>query len=173
MDSLSHSVAPRYPGVTFPTRLFPVEKTQYSTLPSNTNPRAFHKTIGDRYILFMLNDNYNPIEGDFFWTKADQELEFFLLAPRRVRSFEVQLKNIPKPNQVSLMIEHKRHSVYIEPRGVRTVTFSKVPGLRIDAQRYLYLFKIKSDRSFCPYFEAAGSSDLRKLGVQTRIQLLY
>ncbi len=173
MDSLSHSASPRYPGVTFPSRLFPAEKTQYSTLPSNTNPRAFNKKIGDQYTLFMLNDSYNPIEGDFFWTKADQELEFFLLAPRRVRSFVVQLKNIPKPNQVSLAIEHKRHRVYIEPGGVRSVAFSKVPGLRIDSRRFLYLFKIRSDRSFCPYFEAAGSRDLRKLGVQTRIQLLY
>jgi hypothetical protein len=172
MDGLFHSASPRFPGVTFPARLFPPEKTQFLTLPSNTNPRAYNRKIGDRYTLFMLNDNYNPIEGEFFWTQADQELEFFLLAPRRVRTFVLQLKNIPKPNYVSLQVEHKRMNVFIAPGNVRSVTFSNIPGLNID-HRFLYYFKIKSEKSYCPYFEAADSADRRLLGVETHIELLY
>ncbi len=172
MDAMFHSASPRFTGTAFPANLFPPEKTQYSTLPSNTNPRAFNRQIGDQYTLFMLNDNYNPIEGESFWTKSDQELEFFLLAPRQVKTFAVQLKNIPKPNHVFLKIEHKKLKVFIEPGGVRMVTFSKIPALNID-HRYLYYFKIKSDRAFCPYFEEPGSYDRRLLGVQAHIQLLY
>ncbi|MCK7521399.1 MAG: hypothetical protein MZV64_28800 [Ignavibacteriales bacterium] len=39
------------------------KKRQYSTLPSNTNPRAFNKQIADQYTLFFLNDNFHPHGG--------------------------------------------------------------------------------------------------------------
>jgi len=172
MDAMFHSAFPRYPGITFPARFFPPEKTQYSTLPSNTNPRSFNRRIGDQYTLFMLNDNYNPIEGESFWTYSDREAELFLLAPRRVKTFAVQLKNVPKPNTVTVKIEHKRLRVLIEPGGTRTVTFSKIPALSID-HRYLYYIKIESERSFCPYFEEPASADRRLLGVQVHFQLSY
>jgi hypothetical protein len=173
MDGMYHSASPRFPGISSPAKFFPPEKTQYSTLPSNTNPRAFNRKIGDQYTLFFLNDNYNPIEDESFWTYADKELELFLLAPQVVKSFYVQLKNIPLANRVFIQIEHKRQKVFIAPGDVRVVTFSKIPGLRID-DRYLYHVKIQSDRFFCPYFDAVPSiPDQRLLGVQTCIQLLY
>ena len=78
MDSLYNSASPRFPGINFPAKFFPPEKTQFSTLPSNTNPRAFNRRIADKYTLFFLNDNYHPLEGEVFWTYADQELELFL-----------------------------------------------------------------------------------------------
>ena len=172
MQPLASSADPRTPGISFPVRLFPAEKTQYLTLPSNTNPKAFGRSLGADYSLYILNDNYNPIEEDAVWTYSDRELEFFLLAPRRVRSFELQLKNIPRANQVFVAVEHKRRTVYIEPGGVRTVSFANVPGLAVDG-RYLYALRVRSSRSYCPYFESAGSRDQRLLGVQVRIQLLY
>lgn len=171
MNSLASSAEPRYPGIAFPASLFPAEKTQFSTLPSNTNPKAFGRRIGAGYTLYLLNDNYNPIDDDSVWTYSDRELEFFLLASRRVRSFAVHLKNIPRPNQVFVAVEHKKRQVYIEPGGMRTVTFADVPGLAIDGH-YLYTFRIRSAQSFCPFFGTAGSSDRRLLGVQARIQLL-
>jgi hypothetical protein len=45
-DGMFHSASPRYPGI-FPPSCS-CRKTQYATLPSNTNPRAFNKKIGDR-----------------------------------------------------------------------------------------------------------------------------
>jgi hypothetical protein len=173
MDGMYHSASPRFPGISSPAKFFPPEKTQYSTLPSNTNPRAFNRNIGDQYTLFFLNDNYNPLEEEAFWTYADQELELFLLAPRAVKTFLVQLKNIPLANRVFIQIEHKRQKVFIPPGDVRIVSFSRIPGLRID-DRYLYHFKIQSDRYFCPYFDARPSvPDQRLLGVQACIQLQY
>lgn len=174
MESLYHSSSPRFPGISFPARHFPVEKTQYATLPSNVNPKAFNKEIGDQYTLFFLNDNFHPIEGETFWTYADKELELFLLAPGAVRTFSVQLKNIPLANQVAVQIEHKRLKVFIKPGDARIITFSRIPGLRVDQRRYLYHIRIKSDRSFSPYFDAQPLiPDQRLLGVQAKFQLSY
>lgn len=174
MDSLFHSSTPRFPGISFPARLFPVEKTQYGTLPSNINPKAFNKKIGDRYALFFLNDNFNPIEDESFWTHADKELEMFLLAPKAVKTFTIKLKNVPLANRVRIQVEHKAQKISFEPGDVRIATFSRVQGLRVDHQRYLYYIKIKSDRYFCPYFSASPRiDDQRLLGVQANIQLSY
>jgi hypothetical protein len=173
MDSMFHSANPRFPGISFPARYFPVEKTQYATLPCNLNPRAFNKRIGDQYTLFFLNDNFNPIEGEAFWTYADKELELFLLAPGAVKTFSIQLKNIPLANWADLQVGHKRQKVFIGPGDVRIVTFRNVPGFPIN-HRFLYHVKIKSDRSFCPYFDATPFiPDQRQLGVQANFQLSY
>ncbi|MCX6556426.1 MAG: hypothetical protein NTW95_03195 [Candidatus Aminicenantes bacterium] len=172
MDPMYHSGSPRFPGISFPVKFFPPEKTQYATLPSNTNPRAFNKQVNDKYTLFFLNDNFHPMEDECFWTYSDQEHELFLLAPRQVQTFLVQLKNIPLDNQVRLQAEHKVQRVFIAAGGSREVTFSHIPGLRFD-DRYLYHFKIKSSRSYCPYLADAGSSDQRWLGVQAHIEPGY
>ena len=173
MDSLYHSAFPRFPGISFPAKFFPPEKTQYASLPSNNNPRAFNRNIGDKYTLYFLNDNYHPLEDETFWTFADQELELFLLAPQAVKTFSVQLKNIPLANRVFVQIDHKKQKVFITPGDVRIVTFSRIPGLRID-DRYLYHVKVRSDRYFCPYFDATPPvPDERLLGVQACIQLSY
>jgi hypothetical protein len=173
MNSMYHSASPRFPGISFPVKYFPAEKTQFATLPSNINPRAFNKKIGDQYTLFFLNDSYNPIEGESFWTYADKELELFLLAPQPVKTFTVQLKNIPRSNQVCFQIEHKKKTLFIEPDDVRIITFSNIPGLCVD-RRYLYLIKVKSARFFSPYFDISPETqDRRLLGVQTHIQLSY
>jgi hypothetical protein len=170
MDSLYHSASPRFPGISFPVKFFPPEKTQFSTLPSNTNPRAFNKNIADKYTLFFLNDNFQPMEDELFWTYADQELELFLLAPRPVKTFHVQLKNIPLANQVRFQIEHKTQNVFLAADSTREITFSNVPGLCVD-DRYLYHIKIKSGRSYCPYFANVNLTDQRWLGVQTHFEL--
>ena len=174
MDSMYHLANPRFPGISFPAKHFPAEKTQYKTLPSNTNPKAFNKNIADKYTLYFLNDNFHSMEDELFWTYSDQELELFLLAPRAVRTFTVQLKNIPLANQVAVQIEHKKQKVFIEPGGVRMITFSHIPGLRVDQRRYLYHVKIKSGRSFCPYLDAVPQvPDQRRLGVQVHLQLSH
>ncbi len=172
MDAMFHSASPRFPGISFPARYFPAEKTQYSTLPSNTNPRAFNKHIADKYALFFLNDNFHPMEDEFFWTYADRELELFLVAPGAVKAFHVQLKNTPLANQVRFQIEHKVQRVFLAAGGIRAITLGNIPGLRID-DRFLYHVKIKSGRSYCPYFSEADSSDARWLGVQAHIELEY
>ncbi|MBN2398896.1 MAG: hypothetical protein JXI33_01000 [Candidatus Aminicenantes bacterium] len=172
MDGMLHSATPRLPGTYFPTKLLPPEKTQFSTLPSNTNPRAFNRRIGNKYTLFFLNDNFNPLEGELFWSYADKELELFLLAPKAVKTFHVQLKNIPLANHVRFQVEHKIKKVFLAADSVREITFSHIPGLRIN-QRYLYHIKVKSQRSHCPYYANTHLLDQRWLGVQTHIELGY
>ena len=172
MESMFHSSTPRFPGISFPAKLFPAEKTQYATLPSNVNPRAFNKQIANKYTLFFLNDNFSPIEGELFWTHADQELELFLLAPKAVKTFHIQLKNTPLDNQIRFQIEHKIQKVFLAADSARVIEFSNIPGLRVDS-RYLYHMKIKSARSYSPYFTNPKSLDMRWLGVQTHIELAY
>ena len=172
MEGIFHSASPRFPGISFPAKFFPPEKTQFSTLPSNTNPRAFNKNIADKYTLFFLNDNFHPMENESFWTYADQELELFLLAPRPVKTFHVQLNNISLANHVRFQIEQKIMKVFIAADDACEITFSNIPGLCLD-ERYLYHIKIKSERSFCPYFANVNSMDQRWLGVQTHIELGY
>lgn len=172
MDGMYHSAAPRFPGSSFPARLFPPEKTQFSTLPSNTNPRAFNRHIAGKYTLFFLNDNYNPLEGEYFWSYADRELELFLLAPRQVKTFHVLLKNTPLSNQVRFQIDHRIQKVFLAPDSSRVITFSRIAGLRLN-RRYLYHIKVKSQHSYSPYFSETNSSDQRWLGVQTHIELAY
>jgi len=172
MDGMYHSASPRFPGISFPAKFFPPEKTQYATLPSNTNPRAFNKHIAGKYTLFFLNDNFHPMEDEFFWSYSDQELELFLLAPRPVKTFRVQLKNIPLANRVRFQIDYKIQKVFLAADSVREITFSHIPGLRID-DRYLYHIKVKSGRSYCPYFADVNSLDQRWLGVQTHIEPGY
>lgn len=171
MDPVYHSASPRFPGISFPARLLPPEKTQYATLPSNTNPRAFNKEISGKYTLFFLNDNFHPMEDEFFWTYADQELELFLLAPRRVRTFRVELKSPPQACRVRLQVEHKVQRTYLAADGVRELAFRNVPGLRLD-DRYLYHLKLRSDRSYCPYY-AEDVDDPRWLGVRAHVELEY
>jgi hypothetical protein len=172
MDGMTHSAAPRLPGNNVPARFFPPEKTQFSTLPSNTNPRAFNRRIGDKYTLFFLNDNFNPLEGELFWSYADRELELFLLAPRQVRTIHVQLKNIPLANRVRFQIDHQVKHVFLAADSVREITFRHLSGLRLN-HRYLYHVKVKSQRSYCPYLADPRSLDQRRLGVQTHIGLDY
>ncbi len=66
MDSLFHSASPRFPGVSFPARLFPPEKTQFATLPSNTNPRAFNRKIGDQLHPVHAQRQLQPHRRRFF-----------------------------------------------------------------------------------------------------------
>jgi hypothetical protein len=48
-----------------------------------------------------------------------------------------------------------------------------VPGFPIN-HRFLYHVKIRSERSFCPYFDATPFiPDQRQLGVQANFQLSY
>lgn len=172
MNGMFNSAFPRYPGLSFPIKFFPAEKTQYATLPSNTNPRAFNRKIAEKYTLFFLNDNYNPIEGEAFWTHADKELEMFLLAPGKVKRFTFQLKNIPLANYIHLQVEHKSKNIFIAAGNVRDITFTNVHGLRI-ANRFIYHIKIKSSNYYCPFFIDAKTQDRRQLGVQTQIELGY
>ncbi|MCP5051982.1 MAG: hypothetical protein GY940_32740 [bacterium] len=148
MDSHHHSTTPRYVGMSFPIRLFPPEKTQYLSLPTNENPRAYGRLLHDgskTYQVYFLNDNYHDIEGDMFWTKKDQPLEFFLAASKKVKTFRVQLMSVVPDNSVSLAVEYKRKRTKIGKDKPYIATFKNIKGLKIKG-RYVYYLCIKSSR---------------------------
>ena len=76
LDSHQYSAFPRLAGMNFPLNLFPPEKTQFASLPSNENPRGSTGASATDSG-FFLNDNFNNLEGDFFWTYGNKRLELF------------------------------------------------------------------------------------------------
>lgn len=175
MDSHYHSATPRYVGMSFPVRLFPPEKTQYLSLPTNENPRAFGKLLHDdekTYQVYFLNDNYHTIEGDSFWTKGNKQLELFLAAPRKVKTFRVVLRSEVPHNRVRLDIEYKRKRVVLKLREPYVAEFKNIGGLEMKG-KYIYYLKIKSRRFRSGYSREFPNADKRALGVQVHIGVDY
>jgi hypothetical protein len=175
IDSHYHSTTPRYVGMSFPIKLFPPEKTQFLSLPTNENPRAFGNLLHDNektYQVYFLNDNYHTIEGDFFWTKADKQLELFLAAPQKVKAFRVELHSKVPHNRVSLVIEHERKRMILQPHKPYIVRFKHIDGLKIKG-KYIYYLKIKSHRFWDCFDKQTSCKDMRKLGVQIHIGIDY
>jgi len=174
-DSHYHSTTPRYAGLSFPICLFPPEKTQYLSLPTNENPRAFGKLLHDNektYQVYLLNDNYHAIEEDFFWTMEDRPLELFLSTPREVNTFRVELKSKVSANIVSLVVEYKSKRLILEADRPYTVKLKHINGLKIKG-KYVYYLKIKSSRYWeCPDLPS-GCPDARKLGVRVQVGIDY
>lgn len=169
IDSHYHSSTPRLLGASFPIRLFPPEKTQFLSLPTNENHRAYGKVLhdGDKtYQIYILSENFHAVEGDSFWTKADKPMEFFLAASQKVKTFRVELHSDAPGNRVSLDIEYKRKRVILDAKKPYVAKLSGISGLMVKG-RYLYHFKIKSSRYHI------GAFDKRKLGVMVHIGLDY
>jgi len=175
VDSHYHSTTPRYVGMSFPIRLFPPEKTQFLSLPTNENPRAFGKVLHDgerAYQVYFLNDSYHTIEGDFFWTKADQALELFMAAPQEVEEFRIELRSGVSDNTVSVTLEHQKRGARLKAEKPYVMSFKNIFGLKIKG-KYVYYLKIKSDRFKGGFLQDTGSPDKRALGVQVHIGVTY
>ena len=175
MDMSYHSSFSRYAGLSFPIKLFPPEKTQFDKLPTNENPRAFGRLIYDgstKYWVYFLNDNYHPINENSFWTNSDKELELFLATEKEVKEFIVMLKNIPENNKIRLRIEDQKKEIFLSPDQSASKSFRKVRGLKM-SNRYVYHIKVKSNESFCPYFNDPEKEDKRILGVKIHIGIKY
>lgn len=171
VDSLFHSIYARSAGLSFPINLFPAEKTQYQTLPSNENPRAFGRLVRDgqrKAWIHFINDNFWPIEENSFWTNGDETLELFLAVPKDFKEFRVLLQNNPLPNTVTVQIENQVKKVRLKAEQETFVTFKNLNGLEIK-DRHVYYIKIKSDKSYCPYFSNPDNEDKRLLGVNVHI----
>ncbi len=175
MDMSYHSSFSRYAGLSFPINLFPPEKTQFDKLPTNENPRAFGRLLYDgdtKSWVYFLNDNYHPINENSFWTNSSKELEMFLATEKEVKEFVFMLKNIPKQNKIQIRIEDRKKEIFLSPEQSASKKFPKIRGLRM-SNRYVYLIKIKSSESFCPYFDDPEQEDKRVLGVKVHIGIKY
>jgi hypothetical protein len=128
--------------------------------------------VGGKYRIYFINDNFHLLENERFWTIADNELELLLRAPQKVETFEVTFTNSPLKNKIRCKVEHKTQRVGMGPRDQKTLVFENIEGLKVSGG-YLYHIKVKSSRSYCPYFEEKDSEDRRRLGVNVHIALLY
>ncbi len=171
LDSLYQSTFARTAGMSFPIRLFPAEKTQYQTLQSNENPRAFGRLVRDgnrKAWVHFINDNFWPIEENSFWTNGDKTLELFIAIPEQFKEFQVMVKNNPLPNTVTIQIEHQMKKIRLAGDQETTVKFKNLNGLDTK-ERNVYYVKIKSDQSYCPYFSDPDNEDKRVLGANIHI----
>lgn len=172
MDGLFHSYRPRMTGIEFPVNWFPVEKTQFMHLPTNENPRAYNLDVGGKYRIYFINDNFHALENELFWTKPGKESELLLLAPRKVKRFEVILQNSPFNNRVSFRIEDKKKRGDLRPGERKQLLFEQIDGLKV-SRGYLYHIKVKSSRTGDVNVEDATIDDYRPLGVNVHIEPLY
>ena len=172
MDSLFHSYRPRKAGIAFPVNCFPVEKTQFMHLPTNENPRARNLDVGGKYRIYFINDNFHPLEKELFWTKPGKETELLLLAPRKVKKFEVMLQNSPFKNRVAIQIEHKKKRGNLTAGEKKFLFFENIDGLKV-SRGYLYHIKIKSSRIGGSNLEDTTLDGLRRLGVNVHIEPAY
>lgn len=176
-DSHYHAATPRYAGLSFPINLFPPEKTQYLSLPTNENPRAFGQHIrtgASSYQLFFLNDNFHTVEGDHFWSKGSLTCELFLVAEGQPKTFEITLETKARDNRITFSIDHIARNLMLQPGRNYTIRFDHIDGLPIGTERRIYHIRIKSSRSSIGAFENPETDrDGRDLGVKTQITLTY
>jgi len=175
MDMNYHSAYSRYAGMSFPSNLFPPEKTQYDKLPTNENPRAFGRVIHDgknRYWVYFLNDNYHPINMNSFWTYGDKQLELFLATEKKVKNFRFMVLNGAVNNSASIKIEDIEKKIFLRPEETSLKIVKNIRGLRMSG-RYVYYLKIKSDKSYTPYLDSRNDPDRRTLGVKIHIGVEY
>lgn len=175
MDMNYHSAFSRYAGISFPINLFPPEKTQYDKLPTNENPRAFGKIIRDgekHYWVYFLNDNYHPVNKDSFWTYGNKKLELFMATEKPIKKFAFLIMNSPTKNSVKIKIADISRKIFLKPNQTSLKYFKNIRGLRMN-NRYIYLIKIKSEKSFSPYFDGTDENDKRILGVKLHIGIEY
>jgi len=175
MDSLHHSSYARSAGLSFPINLFPPEKTQYQSLQTNENPRAFGRLVRDshgKYTVHFLNDNNWPLEENSFWTNGRKPVELFAVMPGPASRFRIKLKNIPLPNRVVLEIEHLRREFRLQPNQEVMVNVDckryGITGLEMKKRR-IYYFRVRSRREYNPFFADPEEEDRRNLGVQVHI----
>lgn len=177
LDSHYHSTTPRLAGISYPINLFPPEKTQYLSLPTNENHRAFGQRIhvGDKtYQIFFLNDNFHTIENNAFWSKADNKTELFLVTTEKVKTFEVTLVTKKENNTVYFSIENRSRHLKLNPGKSYTVNFKHIHGLQMNKNRFIYHVKIKSSRSYTGYMDNPQQDpDRRELGVKTHIGVVF
>ncbi|MCP4216499.1 MAG: hypothetical protein GY765_17745, partial [bacterium] len=175
VDSNHRSSTPRYVGLSFPINLFPPEKTQYLSLPTNENPRAFGVPVHDgenSYQLFFVNDNYHTVANDSFWSNGTDTLEVFLSSPREVREFQFRVNTKAEKNRVSVSIEGHKKEGLIGPGRKYTISFKNVEGLKMK-NKYVYYIRIRASKSYCGYMETLNDADMRHLGVQTHIGVVH
>ncbi len=176
MDSFHHATTARLSGISFPINLFPPEKTQYLSLPTNENPRARAQLIrsGDKkYQIFFLDDNYHTIENNAFWTNGSREVELLMVTPQKVKTFEITLNTRKGRNRVSFAIENKKKTMRLEPGRNYTFRLKKLDGIMMKG-RYIYHVRVKSSQFYRGVIDnPEHDPDQRNLGVKTHIAIVY
>lgn len=174
-DSHFHSNFARKAGVSFPINCFPAEKTQYQCLPSNENPRSFGKVIktdeGDCLKLFILNDNYWPVDDNTIWTRKNYSLELFLEAEKPFHTLVLSLISKADQNIVSLQVEQQKRKMCLRKNQFNQIELKNLNGLRVN-NKYVYSLKIKANRFYIPYFEESDNEDQRQLGVNIHFNMV-
>ncbi len=179
MDAMYMSATPRYPAISGFARFFPPEKSLYQSLPTNENARAFGRWYGNparRFQVFFLNDNFRIDQTDerTFWTQPNPEhrLEAFLVSQQLVKTWRIDLHNIPLPNQVTLRIDDCARKMNLPAEVVHTVEISPAVSPLKVGDVYVYHLVVECSSDFVPYLADINNSDLthRGIGIELTIE---
>jgi len=176
MDSLYMSATPRYPAISGLARFFPPEKTLFQSLPTNENFRAFGRWFGSpakRFQVFFLNDNFRIDQEDskIFWTQPNPEhqLEAFLVTKQTVKTWSINIQNIPLDNQISIRIDDQHKKLILSPQTQYTIDIKPtLAPLRVD-NVFVYHLTIRCTNDFVPYLADFNNTDLSHRGIAVQL----
>jgi hypothetical protein len=177
MDSMYLSATPRLSAISGFARFFPPEKPLYPFLPTNENYRAFGRIYGespDRFQVYFINDNFRIAEGgNRFWTMPNPQhrLEAFLVTDRMVKTWQMDLKNIPLDNQIRVRLDDYKTVLTLPALAQHSLTISpRVSPLQV-GDRYVYQLTVSCSEDFIPYLADITSEDLSHRGIEVSITI--
>ncbi|MGB7295795.1 MAG: hypothetical protein WBC70_09435 [Candidatus Aminicenantales bacterium] len=163
----------------FPIKVLPLEMTQVSHFPTNTNPLAFRVSIWpdkphpQREFIHFLDDNFHPkLEPTGIWTRGDKTCEFILKTYYPLREIGVRLLNNPRSNnEITVKVKGQKRKIVLQSKKWGALRFAVGNGFKIQ-ERYHYRMKIKASKGAIPYFEDPNSLERRYLGVFFELELV-
>ena len=173
-----------------PLRALPIELTTINDLAVAAHAGRSRLPLGGTppvQAYFPDDKAYSP-EGDRFWVRGDSSADVILRAPTRLRDdgravplritfLEIELTNGAAANRVTVSTGAERRTVGLAPREIARVRLAMPYGVPYKPWQYptnyAYQIRIGSSGGFVPYFEEAGSTDARYLGVMVRLEPEY
>lgn len=175
-------------------RMLPVELSLANDLPINIRMHRVRRPLTGTPPIsaYFLDDNAYDLEGDRFWVRGGARADLIVRAPARpegtgdrqvwrtmsLRRLQVDLRNGPRQNVVTLKSGATTETVALAPGEERTVLLAMPGGLPYkpmpeNPTNYMYSLSIASAASFIPLFDEPPSADHRVLGVFVRLSPIY
>lgn len=175
-------------------RMLPVELSLANDLPINIRMHRVRRPLTGTPPIsaYFLDDNAYDLEGDRFWVRGGSRADLIVRAPARpegtgdrqvwrtmsLRRLQVDLRNGPRQNVVTLKNGATTETVALAPGEERTVLLTMPGGLPYkpmpaNPTNYMYSLSIASAASFIPLFDEPPSADHRVLGVFVRLSPIY
>ncbi len=158
----------------FPFKMLPVEMTLVNNFPTNTNPEAFRKRVGDKAWIHFLDDNFHPKHPGEpgFWTRGPHQAEMILKTYYPVEKIDILLHNNPRmKNKITVTVRRQKKKITLSSKQNSKLSFYSPKAFHIGKWIHLYKIKIKAEKGASPYYEESRSMEKRYLGVRFKMNI--